>query len=375
VLFLITSLIYGGAESQLVELALGFARAGWRVRVVCMTPLGPRAQDLVRAGIPVETLEMRAGWPSLKGPWKLVQILREFQPTVLHAHMVHANLLARLVRPWVRIPLLICTAHNINEGGRWRELAYRLTDPWCDLTTQVSQAGLRRYLEVGAIAPGRGMFMANGVDTQRFAPDAAWRKAVRDEMGVRDSFVWLAVGRFTEAKDYPNLLQAFAEVAPGHPTDQLWLVGQGQLLESMRQLAQSLQLGERVQFLGARGDVPRLMQAADAYVMSSAWEGMPMVLLEAAAIELPIVATDVGGNHEVVQEGRSGMLVRPQDSAGLATTMRQMRRKSELERKDMGRAGRALVLAHYDLQGVISRWEALYLRLLSQKTPQVLGEP
>lgn len=202
-LFLITSLTYGGAESQVVELALGFARAGWSVRVVCMTPLGPKARDLQTAGVPVDSLGMRPGHPDLRGFWRLVWILRRFQPLVLHAHMVHANLLARLVRPWVRVPLLICTAHNIHEGGRWREVAYRLTDPLCDLTTQVSQAGLRRYLEVGAIAAGRGLFMPNGVDTRRFAPDDEARMALRREMGA-EGFVWLAAGRFTEPRTTPT---------------------------------------------------------------------------------------------------------------------------------------------------------------------------
>ncbi len=120
--------------------------------------------------------------------------------------------------------------------------------------------------------------------------------------------------------------------------------------------------------------MPRLLNAADAYVMSSAWEGMPMVLLEAAAVGLPIVATDVGGNREVVQHGQSGLLVPPKDSARLAAAMSQLMRMPPSERVDMGRAGRAWVLEHYDLRGVIGRWEALYERLLAQKTPQALGE-
>jgi glycosyltransferase involved in cell wall biosynthesis len=372
-LFVITSLIYGGAEAQLVALALGFARAGWQVRVVCMTPLGPRAQDLQSAGVPVDSLQMQPGRPSLRAFLRLVQIIRSFRPSLVHSHMVHANLLARLARPLAQVPVLVCTAHNIREGGRWRETAYRLTDPLCDLTTQVSQAGLRRYLEVGAIAPGRGIFMANGVDTARFKPDAEARVALRQAMGAQESFVWLAVGRFTQAKDYPSLLRAFAEVTQSNPQARLWLVGQGELLEPMRQLAHSLGLAERVQFLGARKDVPALMNAADAYVMSSAWEGMPMVLLEAAAVGLPILATDVGGNREVVHEGCSGWLVPPQDSGRLARAMQLVTQTSEQERKNMGMAGRALVVAKHDLTRVIQDWEEVYVRLLQQKTGRTAG--
>ncbi|RIH89743.1 GDP-mannose-dependent alpha-(1-6)-phosphatidylinositol monomannoside mannosyltransferase [Meiothermus luteus] len=374
ILLLITSLGHGGAETQVVELARGLAQTGWGVQVVCMTPLGPKAQDLAQAGIPVDSLGMRPGRPSLKGFVRMVRLVREFQPQVLHAHMVHANLLARLVRPLVRVPVVLCTAHNIIEGGRWRELAYRLTDPLCDLTTQVSQAGLERYLKVGAIPKGRGLYIPNGVDTRRFAPDPEARLALRREMGVQEEFIWLAVGRFAPAKDYPNLLQAFREVSQAHPAARLWLVGQGPLLEPMKGLAQSMGLEDKVRFLGARGDVPGLMNAADAYVMSSAWEGMPMVLLEAAAVGLPIVATDVGGNREVVEQGENGLLVSPKDSSRLAMAMRALMERPAEERTRMGQAGRALVLQRYDLQRIIQRWEDLYQELLSQKTLKPIGE-
>ncbi|RDI95091.1 glycosyltransferase [Meiothermus sp. QL-1] len=373
-LLLITSLSYGGAESQLVALARGLAQLGWRVRVVCMTPLGPLAQPLEAAGIPVDSLGMRPGRPSLRGFVRMVRLVRAFRPQVLHAHMVHANLLARLVRPFAPVPLVLCTAHNLIEGGRVREWAYRLTDFLCDLTTQVSEAGLRRYLEVGAIPPGRGLYLPNGVDTARFAPDPQARAELRRDMGLGEEFVWLAVGRFAPAKDYPNLLRAFALLAPRHPQAQLWLVGQGPLRESTRKLAEELGLGAQVRFLGARGDIPRLMNAADAYVMSSAWEGMPMVLLEAASVGLPIVATDVGGNREVVEEGRNGFLVPPGDSARLAAAMEDLMQKDELERRQMGQAGRQRVREHYDLQRIIQRWEELYLQLLAAKGLQALGE-
>ncbi len=142
----------------------------------------------------------------------------------------------------------------------------------------------------------------------------------------------------------------------------------------MKGLAQSMGLEDKVRFLGARGDVPGLMNAADAYVMSSAWEGMPMVLLEAAAVGLPIVATDVGGNREVVEQGENGLLVSPKDSSRLAMAMRALMERPAEERTRMGQAGRALVLQRYDLQRIIQRWEDLYQELLSQKTLKPIGE-
>ena len=126
-------------------------------------------------------------------------------------------------------------------------------------------------------------------------------------LGLDGEFAWLAVGRFEQAKDYPTMLRAFARVHAAHPAAVLLLVGRGSLQAETQSLAASLGLDGRVRFVGTREDVPEFMTVADGYVMSSAWEGMPMVLLEAAAAGLPIVATMVGGNPEVVRDGSHGL--------------------------------------------------------------------
>ena len=150
VLFLITGLAYGGAETQLVNLAISLKKRGWKVRVVSMLPPQAFTEELKEAGIPLSTLNMRRGVADPRAVFRLVKILREWKPDIVHGHMVHANLLARVVRIFCKIPVLISTAHNIDEGGRWREVAYRLTDPLVDLTTNVSRAAVERYIRVGA---------------------------------------------------------------------------------------------------------------------------------------------------------------------------------------------------------------------------------
>ncbi|MDX2005069.1 MAG: glycosyltransferase [Meiothermus sp.] len=377
IVFVITSLGLGGAETQLQDLALRFKGRGWRVTAVSMIPAEEsRAAVLRQAGVTVESLNMKPGAASFAAMRELAAIIRRENPQVVHAHMVHANLLARLTRLLVRMPLLISTAHNINEGARWRELAYRLTDPLTDLTTQVSVAGLERYAEVGAVPRGRMIFMPNGVDTARFRPNLEARAAKRAELGLRslgspeDEFMWIAVGRFAEAKDYPNLLRAFAQVAQDQPNARLFVAGKGDLFEPMKQLVAELGLAGSVNLLGPRSDVSALMNAADGYVMSSAWEGMPMVLLEAAAIGLPIVTTDVGGNREAFEEGKSGYLVPAKDSAALANGMLELMRQTPEVRAEMGKAARRFIVEKYDLETVVTQWEQLYAKLLNKRAVQ-----
>lgn len=367
VIFLTTGLSYGGAETQLVCLATRLKARGWGVRVVSMLPPQAYVEELEQAGIPVVSLGMRRGVPDPRAIFRLACILHQERPLVLHSHMVHANLLARIARPLVHVPVLVCTAHSIVEGGRLRELAYRLTDPFCDLTTQVSRTGLARYVQVGAVPANKIRFVPNGVDIDRFRPDRDARSRMRKELGLGDEFVWLAVGRFEEAKDYPNMLRAFARVREARSDVRLFIVGQGVLRAEAERLVDELGLGEVVRFLGIRNDIPELMNAADAYVMSSAWEGMPLVLLEAAAVCLPVVATDVGGNREVVLEGQTGFLVPPKDHESLARAMLRLMRLSPDVRRAMGQTGRAYIEAHYSLDRVVEQWETLYRELLRRK--------
>ncbi len=367
IVFVITTLGMGGAETQLVRLAIGLKGRGWQVSVVSLIPLEYIAQDLDQAQIPAISLEMRPGSPDPRAVLALARYLREQKPQIVHTHMVHANLLGRVARLLAPVPVLISTAHNINEGSRWREIAYRLTDPWCDLTTQVSQAGLERYVGVGAVPKDKIRFVPNGINSLEFSPDPKLRARLRRELGWDEQFIWLAVGRFAEAKDYPNMLQAFARVHAQRHEARLMIAGLGEQMESTQQLAQTLGLGEAVYFLGLRKDISALMNAADGYVMSSAWEGLPMVLLEAASTGLPMVATDVGGNREVVQEGQTGYLVPPKNAESLSAAMLRLMALPGLQRQRMGEAARAFVQQYYSLESVLTQWETIYAEQLRRK--------
>jgi len=124
---------------------------------------------------------------------------------------------------------------------------------------------------------------------------------------------------------------------------------------------------DRVVFLGLRRDIPSLLDAADGYVLSSAWEGLPNVVMEAMAAVKPVVATCVGGVPELVQEGVNGYIVPPGDSEALPTAMVKMMALSEAERRAMGEAGRAYIEANYSLEHVVDQWEALYMELLQKR--------
>ena len=358
----------GGAEEQ-VKLLLGaFAARGHEVRWASLQDEGPYADDVVALGLPAVSLGMRRGVPDPRGILRLAREVRRFRPHVVHSHMVHANLLTRVTRLVAPMPVQISTAHNISEGARWRELAYRATDPLCTLTTNVSQAAVDRYVRVGVAPRSKIRYFPNGVDLRRFpGQERERRQDVRGRMGVGEAFVWLAAGRLVDAKDFPSLLQAMRSVLASRPDTHLFIAGDGPERAALEDLRTSLGLPpEQVRFLGLRRDVLDLMQAADGYVMSSAWEGLPMVLLEASASHVPIVATDVGGNREAVLDGESGVLVGPHEPTLLAAAMTRLMAMTPAERARMGFAGRRHVENAYGLEMVADRWLALYEDLLAR---------
>jgi glycosyltransferase involved in cell wall biosynthesis len=287
---------------------------------------------------------------------------------VVHCHMFHANLLGRVTRLICSMPALICTVHNLREtserGGStvWKERLYRLTDALASRTTIICRAAFERYVHVGAVPRHRLEVIPNGIDVDSFQPDVASRARARASLGVDDRFVWLAVGRLVEQKDYPNLFAALTTLENEEFT--VLIAGSGPLEAKLKAECMRLGLDSRVRFLGAREDIRDLYNAADAYVMSSEFEGFSIALLEAACTELPIVATDAGGNREIVQDGTSGHLVPLRHSALLASAMRQLMLSRESERRAMGKAGRAYCLRHFQIHAVLDKWIQLFVQCL-----------
>lgn len=359
VVFLITDLKRGGGQAQLLDVASRLRARGWDVRAVSMVPPVALTDEFAAAGVPLEDLGMRLGVPDPRGLLRLVWRLRRWRPDVLHCHLVHANLLGRLARLFVHVPVLISTAHNVDEGSRRRERAYRRTDRLSDLTTQVCRAGAERYVEIGAARAERMEVVHNGIDLGRYRPRTGSRPP--------GPFRWLAVGRLDPQKDHATLLRAFARLVADGRYAHLRVVGTGPLQGDLEALAGELGIGDQVELLGPRPDVPELLRSADAFVSSSAWEGLPLVLLEAAAAELPIVATDVGGTDEIVDDGENGFLCEPRDPDALAEGMARVMDLDRAERARLGAAGRRRVELDFDLERVVDRWEEIYRDLLSRR--------
>lgn len=365
IVFLTTDLAYGGAETQLVYLATRLSYRGWSVRVVSMIPPEAYVKELEEAGITVESLNMRRGVPDPRALCKLVAILRRERPLVLTSFMYHANLLGRIAGRIGRVPVVISSIRNENFGGPMRDRLMRLSDWLADATTINSHLAGEAVVQRGVVPATKLRIIPNGLDTDRFTWTPEIRVQVRKALGLQEEcFLWLAVGRLEQQKDYPNLLAAFARVARERQNVLLYVAGQGSLREDLENQVRSMGMEGRVKFLGLRRDVPRLLAAADGFVLASAWEGLPNVVMEALAASIPVVATRVGGVPELVLDGKSGFTVPPKDPDALAQAMLRLMALPREIRFRMGQTGRAYVEAHYGLENVVNQWEKLFLECL-----------
>lgn len=367
--YVLTSLGVGGAERLVLDLASRMEKRGHSVSILVLLPQiaeqWPTAFPVVYLGI------RRRPFSVVAGLLRARRSLQEFHPDLVHSHCFHPNILVRLLKFCIPSAVVLSTVHNAYEGGWHRMWAYRLTDALSRQTTAVSQAAADRFLRLKAIPKHKCTVVTNGIDITKFAPEAGRRERLRAEMGARKEFIWLAAGRIVPAKDIPNLLRAFSMTRSTHPEAQLWIAGEwgsnkvkrGNGFVSGFDAESGSMKGVRV--LGLRRDVPALLDAADGFVLASAWEGMPLALGEALAMEKPVVATDVGGVRELV--GDAGMIVPAQDSNALAAAMLSIMQSSMEERRLLGRTARARMESRFSIDTRADDWEALYTRLMERK--------
>jgi glycosyltransferase involved in cell wall biosynthesis len=354
----------GGAEQQVILLATGMAKMGWRISIIALSGAGG---DVTRrfesAGITFYSLQMRKGLVDPRGWVRFHRWIRQNQPDIVHAHLPHASLLARWSRLAAPEPILIDTIHSPATGGVLRNIGYSMSAALPDVVTAVSRAAADPWLSSGMLKEAWLTIIPNGVEIDRWKRDDNIRNAMRDRLRLRDDFLWLSVGRLDPAKDHSTLLRALA-LLPSNT--RLVILGDGQLKNQLHALVQDLGLTDRVNLPGFQAEVLPWMCAADGFVLSSRWEGLPIALLEAAACRLPAVVTDIPGVREVLPDLHDDLLAPPGDGKALAASMQAMMCLPETERHDIGLRINMLIRERFSMDAVLSHWENLYNLLLER---------
>lgn len=347
ILYVITGLGVGGAEKVVCDLADQMVERGHKVKIAYLTGdilVNPNSKD-----VEVIYLGLNSFASFISASLKYKQLIKSFEPDIVHAHMVHANIFARLNRINNNVPKLICTAHNSNEGGKIRMLAYHYTNFLSDKNTNVSEEATQSLINKGAFNSSNVMTIYNGIDLSKYT--------IIDNKKNKEYFTFLSVGRFSEQKDYPNLLYAVSKLELDKKVKFL-IAGDGELRSDIESLINQLDLNHKVELLGKRNDIPTLLNKANFFILSSKHEGLPTVVIEAMACGAFVIATDCGGSAEIM--GDTGILVPPQDSQALAQAMQQALSLTDEQIEVNNKRARKRIEELFSLEKSVEKWLEIY---------------
>lgn len=317
----------------------------------------PRAEGFRIVAVPFQRrLSPLAHWRAF---WFLVALFRSEKPDLVHAHMPISGFLARLAAWWAGVPRIAVTGHGFwfnAPGNPLRRVvgfamefaAARVTTVFLTVSDEEASDARRLWIARDAVS------VRNGRDPAVYRPDPDARARIRGELGVPDGrVVVVAVSRLVRHKGHPELAAAMREV----PDAALWVVGErldSDRGEDIGAVLRGAGLGDRLRMLGYRSDVAAILAAADIFALPSHFEGLPMSVIEAMLVGLPVVATDIRGPREQVVPEVTGLIVPPRTVAPLAAALRRLA-GDPAARAAMGAAGRARALDLYDEAKILAR--------------------
>ncbi len=355
-----SSLGWGGQEKRTLRELLGLPRNSFRAMLAC-PPEARIGTNARQEGVHVESVKIRANFD----PLAVLQFMRMYTRQgvdIVHTHSLadswSASTAAKLSR---RRPRVVRTRH-LNAAFRNR-LLYTFM---AERVITVGESTRRYMITEKGIPEGRVLTIATGVDLTEFDPGKN-RQDLRQELGIpADAPVFGTVAVFRHLKGHRFLLEAVPEIIRSVPGARLLLVGEGPQQKNLLKIVAEKGIGESVIMPGFRKDIPRALNTMDVFVFPSLQEALGTAILEAMAMEKPVVASRAGGIPELVAEGRTGFLLEPGDPQAIAQKVSVLLKDPGL-RQEMGRAGRKFVEAHYDNRSMVERLAELYRNLVKEK--------
>jgi sugar transferase (PEP-CTERM/EpsH1 system associated) len=365
VVHLVTTLAIGGLEKVVLDLVRRRTQNVFGMHVICLDSSGVLERAFADVGVAVDTIGTSGSVPARI--LRLALRLRQLKPHVLHTHNPQAHLHGSLAGGLAKVPFVVHTKHGREYADRHLIAAMsRLGSRWTSAFVAVSEDAAAVARTLDGVPARKLRVIHNGIDVDRFA--------LRGSRPAGAAVRAVTVGRLDPVKDQLTMLRAVRAVVDTNPAFRLAIVGDGPSRPELEAERLALGLADHVRFLGYRDCVGPFLAAADFFVLSSVSEGVSLALLEAMACGLPAVATDVGGNREVVVPGETGYLVPAGSPAALADAMHALHADAAaLDR--MGRAARRRVEGAFNLNRVVAQYEGMYLEGLAGQAPAAARSP
>lgn len=371
VFFLLDSLNVGGTETQAVELATRLDSERYEVTLGCLRARGPLLEKLVGTSVSVREFYPKGGFDSIRGMYQMFRLaifLRRGGFEIVHTHDLYANLLGIPAAVLARVPVIISSQRDLAH----LDLYKTRRRVWLRRLQKLSTAVLTNANAVRDAVLAENHFAAekvrviyNGVDMERFGRESRDRGWLTPG-GSKEKWIVLVGNMHSDVKGHPWLIAAAGAITREFPDVRFILVGDGAARKNLERQVSELGVEGNFLFLGRRDDVPRILGCCDIAVLPSKAEGLPNAVLEYLAVGLPTVASRVGGNAEIVQDGRTGLLVPPEDSSALAEAVLRLLRDPGFA-ASLGKNGREYVASEFSFQRMIENTDQLYTELLRSR--------
>jgi glycosyltransferase involved in cell wall biosynthesis len=371
-LYTVAYMEVGGSQTHLLQVLKLIDRDRFEPMLCCLTGEGALLDAARETGVPVFDGGMRNGFQphaTVLAARRLASLLRRERVDVVHNYLLRANIVGTIAARLARVPAVLTSKRGCHER-RGIELAGAKLSNWLADRVTANAEAVRDFVHDNEGCPKEKMVVIpSGVDTDRFHPLPA--ADYKTPLGLRpDRPVIGVVTRMRVRKGVEEFLRAMELVRQRFPGTQAAVAGEVMLDEELQRLVEGYGMGEDLHLLGRRSDMPEVFSAFDVFVLSSHDEGMSNAILEAMSMELPVVATDVGGTGEVVRHGQSGLLVPAKDPLPLAEALIELLSEPSNGRA-MGSLGRRIVVDGFSARSMVRQMESLYLSLLGERGLQV----
>jgi glycosyltransferase involved in cell wall biosynthesis len=359
----------GGVQQQLLSLLKAYNRERFNPIFCCLGPKQEMGKEIEGIGIEFISLnKLRYNRFSPGIVLELHRLMKIKQIHVVRTHRYRSNLYGRLAAFSSGVPVIIASVHeNYRTDKRPnRRIMNRILSKITDKIVAVSEDVKEDIIRYDRIDPSKLQVIPNGIDVERFNPEKNTSNIRKEFPLEEDDIVIGFIGRIVPAKGLEYLLNALPYLKEEFKSIKLLIIGEGSLVEKLKEKAKKNNIFDNILFTGVRRDIPEILASIDIFVMPSTAEGLPNSLLEAMAMGKPVVATEVGGIPELIKNGRSGLLVPPKNPEALATAIRDLISNDQLAAK-MGQAARNFVMNNHSIVKIAQKWQTLYLSILREK--------
>lgn len=363
VLHVTESRSWSGGTVQLWNLCVGLVKRGHAAALFC-----PPESEILRhapnSKVTITLCPMREDY-DLPAAWRLAQSIRRFKPDVVHAHHPRAHALALLASLFTTVPNVVVSRRVSFRLKKWNVFSqWKYRSKKIRTFVAVSE-DIRRVLIQGGVAPEKVTVIHSGVDVQRFAPRPLAEELRRQLRLPTDRPVVGNLTHFSWWKGQTVFLDAAKIVLDAGVPAHFLLVGKDTDGAEAREKVRALGIGDHVTLAGFRTDIPDVLSLLSVSVLSSlAGEGFSGVLREAMCMGVPVVSSDVGGNSELVKDGKTGRLVPPGDAEAFATAIKQLL-ADPAQSQEMARAAQENVTSNYSLESMVDKSISLYERIVA----------